>query len=367
MTVVELGLYALLLAVAALAVWRRPVVALYLFVVGLALHNAVMAALYAAGVRGSTLTAITAWKEILLAVALARVGLGRLARAPAAVPASASPTGSRVAFARARRRLRAHPAVGARRPGRAPRGRARASGTTSFRSPRTSSGARSSCAATICGGSRWTLLGVAGARRRARASSTSTRCRSAGGGRTASSTTSTATWATTTTARARGSSRIGTVVRPAGELHLQRRRRQAVSAPARLDVPQPARERLPVRRRAARHRGRDAPARAVSLLGARHRRRPAVDVLALVARRARSGPRRARRGAPTPARARCRRRRDRRCDRLGARLPEDRPDRELDEGRPRATSSELGERAGPRSLQRDERERAVAALALDRA
>ena len=32
-----------------------------------------MAALYAAGVRGSTLTAIAAWKEILLAVALLRV------------------------------------------------------------------------------------------------------------------------------------------------------------------------------------------------------------------------------------------------------------------------------------------------------
>jgi hypothetical protein len=74
-TVVELGLYALLLAAAAIAVWRRPLVALYLFVVGLALHNAVMAALYAAGVRGSTLTAITAWKEILLAVALAHVAL----------------------------------------------------------------------------------------------------------------------------------------------------------------------------------------------------------------------------------------------------------------------------------------------------
>ena len=73
MTVVELALYALLLAAAAVPVWRRPVAALYLFVVGLALHNAVMAALYAAGVRGSTLTAITAWKEILLAVALARV------------------------------------------------------------------------------------------------------------------------------------------------------------------------------------------------------------------------------------------------------------------------------------------------------
>jgi hypothetical protein len=73
-TLLEPALYALFLAVAAAAVWRRPVVALYLFVVGLAFHNAVMAALFAAGVRGSTLTAITAWKEILLAVALVRVG-----------------------------------------------------------------------------------------------------------------------------------------------------------------------------------------------------------------------------------------------------------------------------------------------------
>ncbi|HVA29872.1 MAG TPA: hypothetical protein VMU58_01260 [Gaiellaceae bacterium] len=75
MTVVELGLYALVLAAAAAAVWRRPLVALYLFLVGLALHNAVMAALYAADVRGSTLTAIAAWKEILVAVALAHVAL----------------------------------------------------------------------------------------------------------------------------------------------------------------------------------------------------------------------------------------------------------------------------------------------------
>ena len=75
MPVVELCVYALLLAAAAVLVWRRPVVALYCFVVGLALHNAAMAALYAAGVRGSTLTAIAAWKEILLAVALLRVGL----------------------------------------------------------------------------------------------------------------------------------------------------------------------------------------------------------------------------------------------------------------------------------------------------
>ena len=73
MTALELALYALLVAVAAVAVWRRPLVALFLFLVGLALHNAVMAALYGAGVRGSTLTTITAWKEIVLTVALARV------------------------------------------------------------------------------------------------------------------------------------------------------------------------------------------------------------------------------------------------------------------------------------------------------
>ena len=78
MTALELVVYALLLAVAAAAVWRRPVAVLYLFVVGLALHNAVMAALYAAGIRGSTLTAIAAWKEILLAVALARAIRGAL-------------------------------------------------------------------------------------------------------------------------------------------------------------------------------------------------------------------------------------------------------------------------------------------------
>jgi hypothetical protein len=78
-TAVELCVYALALAVAAAFVWRAPLVALYLFIVGLALHNAAMAGLYAAGVRGTTLTVITAWKEILLAVALLRVGLEALA------------------------------------------------------------------------------------------------------------------------------------------------------------------------------------------------------------------------------------------------------------------------------------------------
>src|SRR5437764_3996511 len=68
-----LAVYGLLLVPGALLVWRRPVVALYAWIVGLAAHNAVMAALYGAGVRGGALTALQAWKEILLGVALARV------------------------------------------------------------------------------------------------------------------------------------------------------------------------------------------------------------------------------------------------------------------------------------------------------
>jgi hypothetical protein len=70
-----LVVYGLLLVPGAVLVWRRPVVALYAWIVGLAAHNAVMAALYGAGVRGGALTALQAWKEILLAVALARVSL----------------------------------------------------------------------------------------------------------------------------------------------------------------------------------------------------------------------------------------------------------------------------------------------------
>src|SRR5262249_62411323 len=70
-----LALYGLLIVTGALLVWRRPVAALYAWLVGLAAHNAVMAALYGAGVRGGALTALQAWKEILLAVALARVAV----------------------------------------------------------------------------------------------------------------------------------------------------------------------------------------------------------------------------------------------------------------------------------------------------
>src|SRR6185437_10392388 len=77
-TGLTLAAYGLLLIAAAIVVWQRPVAALYAWVVGLAAHNAVMAALYGAGVRGGALTALQAWKEILLAVALARVGLDAL-------------------------------------------------------------------------------------------------------------------------------------------------------------------------------------------------------------------------------------------------------------------------------------------------
>ena len=52
---------------------RRPVWALHVFVVGLALHNVVMAELWAAGVRGRWLEVISAWKEALLLLALVLV------------------------------------------------------------------------------------------------------------------------------------------------------------------------------------------------------------------------------------------------------------------------------------------------------
>ena len=57
--------------------WRRPTWALYVLVVGLALHNLVMAMLWRAGVRGTALTVIAAWKDILLLVALVLVVVAR--------------------------------------------------------------------------------------------------------------------------------------------------------------------------------------------------------------------------------------------------------------------------------------------------
>jgi len=50
---------------------KRPIWILHVFVVGLALHNLVMAELWAAGIRGSALDIVSAWKEVVLAVGLA--------------------------------------------------------------------------------------------------------------------------------------------------------------------------------------------------------------------------------------------------------------------------------------------------------
>ena len=79
MAAAALVVYAVALAAGGLAVWRRPSIAVYAFAVGLALHNAVMAALFSVGVEGTSLTLIAAWKEVLLAVALVRVGRDALA------------------------------------------------------------------------------------------------------------------------------------------------------------------------------------------------------------------------------------------------------------------------------------------------
>jgi hypothetical protein len=83
-TAVALLAYGAALAAGAVLVWQRPPRALYAFIVGLAVHNAVLAGLYWAGVRGRPLTVIAAWKEVLLAVALASVAVaaGRNRRLP---------------------------------------------------------------------------------------------------------------------------------------------------------------------------------------------------------------------------------------------------------------------------------------------
>jgi O-Antigen ligase len=72
-TPLVLILYGVALAAAAAAVWRRPIVALYVFIVGLALHNLVLSLLYDASLRGWEIDVVRAWKEVLLAVAVARV------------------------------------------------------------------------------------------------------------------------------------------------------------------------------------------------------------------------------------------------------------------------------------------------------
>jgi O-Antigen ligase len=78
MTAAALAVYAILLAVTIVAVWRRPIIALFVFILALPLHNIVMSLLYGGGVRGGALDAIQAWKEIVLAAALTSVAWGAL-------------------------------------------------------------------------------------------------------------------------------------------------------------------------------------------------------------------------------------------------------------------------------------------------
>jgi hypothetical protein len=52
---------------------KRSVLALQVLIVGLALHNVAMALLWRAGVRGTALTIVSAWKDVLLVAALVLV------------------------------------------------------------------------------------------------------------------------------------------------------------------------------------------------------------------------------------------------------------------------------------------------------
>jgi hypothetical protein len=56
---------------------RRPVWVLHVLIVGLALHNLVMAQLWRAGVRGAALTVVAAWKDVLLLAAFVLVVAAR--------------------------------------------------------------------------------------------------------------------------------------------------------------------------------------------------------------------------------------------------------------------------------------------------
>ena len=58
----------------------RPVWALHVLIVGLALHNLVMSQLHRAGVHGAWLSAIAAWKDVLLVGALGLVLWARRGR-----------------------------------------------------------------------------------------------------------------------------------------------------------------------------------------------------------------------------------------------------------------------------------------------
>ena len=70
---IALVVYGIVLVPAVVVVWRRPILALYAFIIGLAVYNLAVALLYGAGVHGGAIEAIQTWKEVLLATAALRV------------------------------------------------------------------------------------------------------------------------------------------------------------------------------------------------------------------------------------------------------------------------------------------------------
>ena len=306
-----------------------------------------MAALYAAGVRGATLTAITAWKEILLAVALLRVVRMRCARG-----GSRSGPGGRLAGGRLRGcspsstcSSRSRRSAGRRD---AHGGRARAPARRRFPSARTSSAARSCCGRDDL---RRLALDTARRRRLRRGARTCRRlCR---------------------LDRLVAHERRRRLLPPAPRLRLPRHRGE----PGVAGLPEnfiynvggdkPFLRRLvstflsplassylfvvallvaaAALRRSARRR------RCSSVVACRG---AALDVLARVAHRARGRDRRARGGAAASGRLAAAVLVVARRVRVGAPLPEDRADRDLDEGRPRLPARARAHAGGRSGLQR---------------
>ena len=117
-----------------------------------------MAELCGAGVRGTALDVVSAWKEVLLAVGLVLV----YARTALALPPGARRL-ARARLRRRRRRLRADPAARRSAAARPTTASCSASATTRSRSPRTSSGAGSTSACATRAVSGATILASASA------------------------------------------------------------------------------------------------------------------------------------------------------------------------------------------------------------
>src|SRR5262249_12888103 len=78
MTSLALVVYGLLIAATAVVVFRRPIVALYVFVLGLPLHNIVMSLLYGGGIHGHALAGVRAGKGFVPGAGVVSVAFGAL-------------------------------------------------------------------------------------------------------------------------------------------------------------------------------------------------------------------------------------------------------------------------------------------------